>query len=288
MALTGVPLLMVSVTATVACLVALVATWRRFGRWRVVTRTLGILLVEALALGSLGLVVNRVGDFYPSWAALVSSGATSDRARVATPNLEQWLAAHQTGGERDGLVFTWRPPDAVSWRLARPPVLFVPAAYFQHPEMSLPVVVAVAATKDRVAWDNRGVASLVRATTAGATSAVIAFVLAGRTTPAAALRAGLPYRLERDFRVTSGGWALVGVGSETSAAADAYTHDPGRYGSAALVDVRASAAVRPFAGGAPGSSVRWLAQLPAALRWAYAQLPPPLAAPLVDPPARSA
>lgn len=306
MSLTGLPLLTVSLLATVGSLVALVVVWRRFGRWRVLIRTLGIVIFEVLTLFTASLAINRAGDFYPSWSSLRSSASTNYVAPTPTGDLGQWLVTHAPNEGREGLVFTWRPPGVSLWQLVQPPIVYVPAAYFQLTTSSFPVVVAVAPDKARGtdgAWDGGGVANLLQTTTSGATPAVVVFVRSGGANRSTVLSDGLPSRLDQDLRVTRHGWAIVGVGPDATVAYDVYTHNLNRYAAAALVaegtgrlgigaipvgsQVLGVAGVtgRRPAGATIDHVVRAEARMPTALEWAFSTLPAALTAPLVDAPA---
>jgi hypothetical protein len=134
MSLTGVPLIGVAVLATAVTATATVLLWSRFGRWRFLSRTGGILL----AIAAIGLVVNRADMFYPSWAAL--EGRTGTTA----------VAVARPAGRLDGLVRSsaavtvpWRPAGAAAWRLAGAPHVVFPAGYRQRPSIAYPAVVSL-------------------------------------------------------------------------------------------------------------------------------------------------
>ena len=76
MTLTGVPII---VLAGLAALITGVSTVLLWHRTFVPLRLAGLLLTEALVVASIGLIVNRSQQFYPSWTAL--SGETGAEAR---------------------------------------------------------------------------------------------------------------------------------------------------------------------------------------------------------------
>jgi hypothetical protein len=305
MSLTGLPLLALSVLATGGALVLLAGGWHRRVRSRVAIRTLGIVLCEVLALASVGLAVNRNGDFYPSWSALLGGVQTRELPHAVATDLARWLHARAPQGLRDGLVFTWKPPTESAWHLAEAPIVYVPPAYFHHAAASFPVVLVVAHRSvgaDRGAWDDRSVGRLVHSTPI---AAVLVLVRAADPADPASLGVRLPARLDRDLGVAAHGWAVIGVGADAATALRVYAGEPGRFsvlgllpeGSTPLPAALLSAAhalppgsdvlvvggtaphhpagrARPGRG-APGQ------RLTAALAWAYTQLPPALAAPLL-------
>ncbi|MCO8275991.1 hypothetical protein M1L60_35980 [Actinoplanes sp. TRM 88003] len=183
MTLTGWPLIALAAAATVAAVTVTVLTWPRGGRLRPVTRTAAVLLTESLVVVTVGLVVNRHEEFYPSWSALrgdTGTVAVAERARVGS------LDAHMRSAR-----FTWRPPGLAAWRLAGPPTVTLPHGYRERPGMAFPVVLLFDAP-------GRATADAVTVTltpTAGTT--------------AAALRS-LPGELGRALRVTAIGWDVLG------------------------------------------------------------------------------
>lgn len=313
MSLTGLPLLVLSLTATVGALVLVVAGWRRLRRFRVPGRTLSIVLCEVLALASLGLAVNRWGDFYPSWTALLGGVATRSLAHASSTNLAHWLVARAAQGERDGFVFTWKPAVVSSWHLDEAPIVYVPPAYFQRATSSFPVALVVAPAAlgaKEGAWDDRGVSRLVHSTAVAAIPAIVVFVRAALPADATSLGAGLPATLDRDLRVTAHSWAIIGIGAQAPAALEVYAHEAGRFsflgllaeGSAPLpasVLERActlavgssvltgGGAAPPFAaGGEPPPFIHVVVERPESrlattLAWAYPLMPLAVAAPLL-------
>jgi lysyl-tRNA synthetase class 2 len=136
--LTGVPLIVVAVLVTAVTVAATWRLWSRYGRWRLVCRVMGILLVETLSVFTVGLVVNRVEQFYPSWEALAGDTGTA----VVT--------AARHAGRIDGLVhgrgadaLPWRPAGVSAWRLAATPMMVVPAGYLGRRSVTFPAVLSL-------------------------------------------------------------------------------------------------------------------------------------------------
>jgi len=168
-------------------------------------------------------------------------------------------------------------------------------------------VVAPASVGANLGADDRGISRLVGSTAVAATPAIVVLVRPKNAADATSLSRGLPARLDRDLGVTAHSWAIIGVGAAASTALEVYTKEPGRFsalgllgeGSTPLPAGLLSAARRL----APGSSVLVVAgaaprtaggakssfsvaeppgsRLASALAWAYAQMPPALAAPLL-------
>lgn len=250
MALTGLPLL---AFAVMACLAVLYLTVRHWSRG-VAVRVVGIVCVEALVLFTAGLVVNRAfGDLFPSWTALLHQDTVpAPPAGAAVPGgLDGWLRG------RDGRTFAWTPAGARYWPLTEPPTVVVPAGYLAAAAQRFPVVVVVSP-------DPPGPVPVPP------TPAVLVWLRSARI-DANFLTRTLPAALEPDLRVSSRGWAAVGVGADDVVGLDALAKDSSRY--------RSAAAVGPVpAPDLPGALVT--DRLSVALQWVYAHLPAPLAAPL--------
>ncbi|MBU2670663.1 hypothetical protein KOI35_44900 [Actinoplanes bogorensis] len=177
MKLTGIPLILLAAVVTVVAGAALVRWWSR-GR---LTRVVGVLLVETLAVLTVGLAVNRHEEFYPSWQALGGdTGTATHTGRVRAGLLDAHLAAKS---------FTWRPSGYPAWHLAGPPRVTLPADYRDRPAVAFPVVLCLGTDYART-----GEAVTV---TMSPTSA---------TTPADLL--ALALELRRDLRVTGSGWVV--------------------------------------------------------------------------------
>lgn len=295
MALKGYPLLITAVLATAGTLVALVVLWNRGGRARFLLRTVAILLCQALAAFTVGLEVNRAGDFYPSWAALTEDTGARAAAAAAPVTAPPRAVSVRHGGT----LATWAPPGSARWHLAEAPRLRMPT---QVPAgRRLPVLVLLLPPAGHApvpaTLSDPAVAPLAR----DAGSGVVVVVLRP-TGPAAvpALATELPRVLTASLPVDAHDWGLVGVGSAATSAVDLAARDALRYGAVALVAagtgeptsatvarLRAattgtgSLAVLSAPATARGVPVHVAATLDArvvdALAWAGAQLPAPLA-----------
>ena len=265
MALTGVPLIGLALLATAVAVAGTVWLWSRYGRWRLLSRAVGVLLCEVLVVLSVGLVANRHEQFYPSWQAL--SGDTG-----MAP-----VTAHRPAGRLDAALahgaVTWRPPGSAGWNLTAGPQLSVPAGYHIRRSADYPVLVALGGTP------------------AGADTLTVTVQPSARTTAAAL--ATLPAALAAAARVTPHGWALLSSAADAPLAERLIRDDPRRF--AALVVIGATtvlavpgvaAAVAPPKGakGAPPPGVTTLTGgWAAATRWAVDRIPPPLNAPKILP-----
>jgi hypothetical protein len=239
--LTGLPLLVFSVLAAVAALILTVRYWGRGGRWRAVTRTVSVLLCEALALFAGGVIVNHaLGDLFPSWSALLQQDRTAPPPPVvADPatRLDVWLRSRALEGEHNGLVFDWRPVDATAWHLPDPPTIYVPPAYFTQHSARFPVVLVIAPSKDgpaQAAWDARKVNLLVPRTGGEVTPAVLVFLRVDHP-DVTLLAQTLPERLDEDLRTSPRGWGVIGVAFDAAVALDSLVRAPLRFWSAAVV-----------------------------------------------------
>jgi hypothetical protein len=177
MTLTGVPLIVLVAAVTVGAGVVIVRGWSR-RRWP--ARAVGVLVVEALVVLTLGLIVNRAEGFYPSWQAL-----RGDTGTVAVA--EPVVAGALDGRVPDG-PFLWRPPGLSAWKLAEPPTITLPVDYEQRSNVTFPVVVFVGVPARRTPE----AVTLTLAPTGGTTLH------------------GLPAQLRHDLRVAETGWAVVG------------------------------------------------------------------------------
>lgn len=185
MSLTGLRLIALSAAALVAVAAATVWLWPRGAGLRPVTRTLSVLLLEALTVLTVGLAVNRHEQFYPSWPALRGDTGTVATTTVVHAGL---LDNHLPPGP-----FAWRPRDLAAWHLAAPPTVTLPAGYATRARATFPVVLAIGVPPPTIAD-----AVLVR------------LAPTPRTTAGALL--GLPSALRHDLRVTTSGWDVVGGG----------------------------------------------------------------------------
>ncbi|MFC4066187.1 hypothetical protein [Actinoplanes subglobosus] len=249
MSLTGIPLIVAAGFGVIAAAALTVRAWRR-----PVVRPLGILITEALLLAGIGLVVNRVELFYPSWADLLQqSDDPAVTAAVQPGALDEWLRTRPAGDP-----FTWHPPGWTDWHLAAAPTVVVPPDYPDHPDRRYSVVVVIG---DAGAGPP-----------AGAEQTVVVVARTTVATTAAALTEDLPARLSHDLRVTGRRWALVSPASGM-ALADQAAAVPGRYSAIAMIRGRPGDSRAPV-----GVTVGTSDGLATAVAWAARQTPPPLAA----------
>jgi hypothetical protein len=209
--------IVIAAVVTVAALAATVLVWRRWGRWGFLVRPAGVLLTEALLVLTVGLVVNRSQQFYPSWAALF---ATSDPGpasyHTSAGRLDARLAAQPSVRS-----FPWRPSGWTAWRLAAAPTVTVPADYLAHPSWRYSAVLVLGGRP----WPLPPVAGptvLVNVTTTAATTA-------------STLAVAVPGSLGRDLRVTSHRWALVASAADGALARQVATVARGRFPALAFV-----------------------------------------------------
>jgi hypothetical protein len=278
--LTGIPLILLAACATAGALAATVLAWPRWGRRRYLIRPAGVLLTEALLTATVGLAANRSQQFYPSWAALF---ATSDPGpasyHTTAGSLDSWLAARPD--PQLAQTFPWRPVGWSGWRLAAPPTVTVPAGYSAHPGWRYSAVLVVARAAD--AWP---VPALTGPTV------LVTVTTTARTGPAT-LAVTLPGELGVALRVTPHRWALVTSPGDTALARRAVTAGRGRYPAVAFVGtpaptgIRTAKTVTAMAAGVDASYFPAkgpvTGSLRAALTWAAAQTPPPLAASAPEP-----
>jgi S-formylglutathione hydrolase FrmB len=119
MDLTGLPFLLLVVTAAVAAAAGTVLLWNRWRRWRAyATRALCLLLVMGAGAALAATAVNREYGFYTSFADLLGGPVAGgpDPARVA-PAARGRIVAVTLAGARSGL--------------RRGAYVYLPAAYFQ-------------------------------------------------------------------------------------------------------------------------------------------------------------
>ncbi len=241
--LTGLPLLVCGIVATLLGFAGTVFLWRRGGRWRLLSRTGLVLLCEALAVFTGAVATNRALDLYPSWATLFQKAAPPPpQNAVADPatSLDVWLKGRAADGARKGLYFDWKPTGLASWHLAAVPTVFVPAAYFTSTALQFPVVVVAAAEKSgpaQAAWDDKqtAAADMVRAAEGQGNPAIVVFVRTAKPDTGPLLATELPTRLDNDLRVAPRGWAAVGIGADAPMALTVLGEAPGRYRAAVAV-----------------------------------------------------
>ena len=269
MALTGIPLITSTVLVTALAVAATILLWSRYGRWRLLSRAVGVLVCEALVVLSVGLVANRHEQFYPSWQAL--SGDTGTQSRTAP----------RRAGRLDGLFgpgrskLAWQPSGSAAWQLTSSAEVTVPPGYRAHP--SFPALLALGGRP--------------------AASGLVSVVASPAARTSAAALADLPALLGVDLRVTGHGWALLASSAQAGLAARLVQDDPGRFAALAVVG-KPPAGFRPPPGpglavavarpksvrGAPPPGVTALTgSWAAATAWAVAQTSLPLAAPQILP-----
>ncbi|WP_051368033.1 superantigen-like protein SSL4 [Hamadaea tsunoensis] len=274
MTLTGTPFILTAFAVAAAATGLLAWAWRRLRGRLMPVRVLGILVCEALLLVAVAAEVNQAGDFYPSWAALEGSSTTAQLPRAPAVHLSRWLAGQAAAGSRDGLVFTWHTAGLPDWRLAGPPVVYLPPESFQDPSLAVPVVVVVqppGAPTPTDALHRLGV------------PACVVFLRTTRDVKVSAVSAGLPEQLTGDLPVLGHGWAVVGVGSAMPVAVDLLRADTLRFQPLALLP-SPGAAVDPTllrtARVDAGTETHTAVDLTDALIWAAQHTPAALAPPL--------
>ncbi|MEV8509759.1 hypothetical protein AB0368_33715 [Actinoplanes sp. NPDC051475] len=280
MSLTGIPVLVVTACVTGVVAAATVLRWRRPGRATPVLRVLGLLLTEMLTLVSVGLVVNRTQQFYPTWQALFHRGSPADPpVRYTAGTLDGWLGDRFAGRENLPSTFVWRPQGWTHWSLDGAPTVTVPAGYLRHPEWRYPVVLVICRAQD--GWSAR-----VRPPAA---PAVLIWARTAASTPSTTLTTTLPSALAVQLRVTGHSWALVTSTGDASLGEDVARRQPGRYAALAVVTVGrhvptarlpAGVAQTTVGGTSPAAAVGpRAAEVAKAVAWAGRHLPAPLAAP---------
>jgi hypothetical protein len=224
--LTSVRLIVLAALLTAGALAATVLVWRRWGRWRLLSRPAGVLLTEVLLTMTVGLVVNRSQEFYPSWAALLASSEPGPNAyHTAAGKLDSWLAAQPDAGQAQS--FPWRPSGWTAWRLAGAPTVTVPAGYLAHPTWRYSAVLVIGAHP----WTlppSAGPTVLVNVTTTAHTAA-------------SALAVAVPGSLGQDLRVTAHRWALVTSAADNALARAVVTAARGQFPAVAFVGTAAPA-----------------------------------------------
>jgi hypothetical protein len=196
--------------ATAVAVAALALVWKRSGGRLRPLRILGVLVCEALLMVTVGLVVNRVGDFYPSWTALTMPGNGAAFRPLPPPPPSHpgaWLSAHPAaaGKAEQGLGFDWAAGSRKAWGLEAPPVVHLPEVAVNQAETEVPLTIVLLPPKSPTLAIPR------------LNSAVVVLRLSARP-HIAALTAGLPAELRSQLPVLPHSWAAVGVGSAGSAA----------------------------------------------------------------------
>lgn len=244
MPLTSVLLIALAFLGTAIVVAGTVWVWGRPWRLRFLPRLVGVLLIEALLLISVGLVVNREEGFYPTWEALVASdsgGVAAPTYHTVAGKLDQQLAALADARSGKPQALPWQPPGWTGWRLAAAPTLVVPAGYLQHPQWRYSVVLVVADAGP--GWPAAGQDSAAIRLAAGASRDVVAFLTTTPGTSAQTLTTDLPDRLDHDLRVTGHRWAMVTSPADTRLAQQAVVAAPAQY--PAVVTVQGAQPSRP-------------------------------------------
>jgi hypothetical protein len=258
MELTSFRLLATAGATTVAAVVGLAFAWRHLTRYLLPVRVAAILICETLLVLTIALAINRAGGFYPTWSALTAPPppfAVAGPAAAATASLRPQLQAMVPDGGHQGLIFRW--PGAGQPHDPDPqPTVWLPPAYFQQPDLILPVAVVVvpsAATAASGAWNGNDVAPLV-----AAASGCVIFLRLGHGADSVRFASAVLPQLARSVGVADHAWGIVAVGSATDLGRSLFSADTLRFTSFASVAARpgllATAVVRAFAGLPPALS----------------------------------
>ena len=234
MPLTSTPLVVLAVLGAIVALTATILVRIRGRRLRILLRSLGVLLTEALLLFSVGLYINRSEEFYPTWAALLqSSGTTATSYATAPGRLDQRLRTDAGGDLAPSVTFTWPTADWTGWQLAGAPTIVTPTGYLEHPGWRYSVVLVI--DDGTGGWTAAGEATAARSVGISAGPAVMVFARTTAATTAKALTTDLPAALARDLRVTGRRWAMVASGSDAVLARQSIAAAPGRIPAIAFV-----------------------------------------------------
>ncbi|WP_433794751.1 alpha/beta hydrolase [Actinoplanes sp. CA-252034] len=246
---------------TVATAVATAAFWDR-GRFRVVHRAAGLILVQLLLLLSLAAVVNKQANFYVTLGELFGQGSDTYAQTIpaGSPRLSadgggqedlgRWLAEHPAAPGRGVLVPATLAGAATGYAL--PAQIYLPAGY-RADGRELPVVMFLAGYPGTVhSWpESVGVVTaLDEAIGAGRLPPLIAVMaeqdpVRGRDSECVDsvhgvradtyLAADLPEIIHRHFQAATGrqNWALVGYSTGGFCAVNLALRHPDRFAGAA-------------------------------------------------------
>jgi hypothetical protein len=250
LSLTGMPLIITAAVCTFGVLGATVALWSRWGRVRWLSRPLGILLTEALLLMTIGLVVNRSEQFYPSWDALLQHSTDAGHKYADVPGqLDGWLRSRAGPRTDEPTAFTWQPAGVGAWHLAAAPTVVIPAGYLTHPQYRYPVVLVLDDAEG--AWTEAVETATGRSAMGLAGPAVLVFAHATPSVAVKTLASTIPEELAWDLRVTGHSWAIVASGAAATLGRHVVMRAPGRYPALAVVPDVSRTAVRKETGRPP-------------------------------------
>lgn len=245
MPLTSVPLMVLAFLVTASVVAGTAWVWGRSWRLRFLPRTVGLLLIEASLLISVGLVVNREEGFYPTWDSLVASDsgdAAAPAYHTVAGSLDQQLAALPGARGGNPQALPWQPKGWSRWRLAAAPTLVVPAGYLQHPQWHYSVILVLADAAP--GWPAAGQDPAVLRLAADASQDVVVFMTTTPGTTVQTLTTEVPDRLSRDLRVTGHRWAVVTSSADAPLARQTVIAAPAQYPAVATVS-NTSKAVAP-------------------------------------------
>ncbi len=254
MPLTGRLLIALTIGGTAIVLAATVWSWSRTGWLRFILRPTGVLLTEALLLVSIGLIVNRHENFYPSWEALLDTTNQGQPSyKTEAGSLDGAVAARAKGNASVSELLPWQPTGWTDWHLASAPKLVIPAGYSEHPQWRYSVVLVI--SNSTSGWPPGWQQAAGLSDAAGANRDLVIFVT---TTPATALVdlvAELPTYLRHDLRVSDHRWAIVTSSAEAGPTHAAALTTPGIFPAIATVQ-DAAASVGPSTKSPPNTSTK--------------------------------
>lgn len=254
----------VLIAVTVAAAVATAAFWDR-GRFRIVHRAAGLLIVQLLLLVSLAAVVNQQANFYVTVGELLGQGGDTYAQTLPAgaprlsadgggrQDLDRWIADHPAAPGRGTVVPATLAGATTGYAL--PSYVYLPAGYTtpSAAPAGLPVVMFLAGYPGTVdSWlKSVGVAdALDEAIAAGRLPPVIAVLaeqdpVRGRDSECVDSALGakadtyltgdIPEIIHRHFRAATGrqNWALAGYSTGGFCAVNLALRHPDRFGAAA-------------------------------------------------------